>query len=55
MKNLIYASIFAILLPTMSYGEDKHEEHTEKHQVSSGVEALSHELRDLLSQEMRAL
>lgn len=57
MKNLIYISLFAILIPTMSYGEDKHkhEEHTEERQVSSGVEALSHELRDLLSQEMKAL
>jgi hypothetical protein len=57
MNNLIYISIFAILLPTMSYGEDKHkyEEHTEEYQMSSGVEALSHDLRDLLSQEMKAL
>jgi len=51
MKKLIYISLFAILLPTMSYGEDKHEEH----QQSSGVEELSHDLRDLLSQEMKAL
>jgi hypothetical protein len=55
MKNLIYISLFAILLPTMSYGEDKHAEHTEEHQISSGVEMLSHDLRELLSQEMKAL
>jgi len=57
MRNLIYLSLFVILLPTMSFGGDKHqlEEHQEKQQQSSGVEALSHELRDLLSQEMRAL
>jgi hypothetical protein len=56
MKNFIYLSLFVILLPTMSYGGDEHQhqEHQE-HQQSYGVEALSHELRDLLSQEMRAL
>lgn len=55
MKNFIYIFIFTLLLPTISYAENKHEEHTDKHQESSGVEALSHELRDLLSEEMRAL
>jgi hypothetical protein len=57
MKKIIYISLFAILLPTMGYGEDKHmhEEHKESHLQLSGVEALSHDLRDLLSQEMKAL
>jgi len=55
MKKVIYASLFAILLPTMSYGEGKHEEHKKEHQQFSGVEELSHDLRDLLSQEMKAL
>lgn len=57
MKNLIYISLFAILFPIMSYGEDnhKHEEHAYQHKMASGVELLSDDLRDLLSQEMKAL
>ncbi len=57
MKNLFYISLFAFVFLTTSYAEDKnkHEEHTEQHQLPSGVEALSHDLRDLLSQEMQAI
>lgn len=53
MKILISLALLAVLLPTMSYAEDvhKHEEHTN----ASGVEALSPDLRNLLSKEMRAL
>ena len=53
MKILISAALLAIPLPTMSYAEDvhKHEEHTK----ISGVEALSPDLRNLLSKEMKAL
>ena len=57
MKKIIYISFFAILLPTMSYGGEKakHDEHQVKHQTSHNVEKLSPDLRDLLSQEMKAL
>ena len=55
MKNVIYITLFVFLLPAVSYGVDKHEEHAEEHHASSGVEALSHDLRDLLSEEMKAL
>ena len=55
MKNFIYLSLFVILLPAISYGGEKHENHIDEHQVSLGVEALSQDLRDLLSQEMKAL
>lgn len=53
MKPLIYIALLIFLAPTLSYAEDKaqHKEHGE----ASGVEALSPELRDLLSQEMQAL
>jgi hypothetical protein len=53
MKYFLSLSLLVILLPTMSYGQDnlKHEEH--RH--ASGVEALPHDLRSLLSQEMQAL
>ena len=37
----------------MSYGEDKHNQ--EGNEIAVGVEALSSDLRDLLSQEMQAL
>ncbi len=53
MKFFIHIAILAVLLPTMSYGEDKHEH--KEHANASGVEALSHDLRKLLSQEMQAL
>ncbi len=54
MKYLVCITVLALLLPTMSYAEEKflHNEHDEK---KSGIEALSPELRDLLSQEMKAL
>jgi hypothetical protein len=53
MKLFISIVLLAVLLPTISSGEDKpqHEEHGN----ASGVEALSDDLRDLLSQEMQAL
>lgn len=53
MKFFISIVLLVALLPTMSYGEEKL-----KHKGSentSGVESLSHDLRDLLSQEMQAL
>ena len=54
MKLFFIATLFAILSSTVSYGEDNKVKHGE-HGSSSGVEALSHDLRDLLSQEMQAL
>jgi hypothetical protein len=53
MKFLIHIVLLVILLPTISYGEEKLK-HKESDNVS-GVEALSHDLRNLLSQEMQAL
>ena len=54
MKLLLIAALFAILSSTVSYGEDNKVKHGEQ-VSSSGVEALSHDLRNLLSQEMQAL
>jgi len=53
MKLLIRIAFLVILLPTISYGEEtlKHKEP----KSASGVEALSQDLRNLLSQEMQAL
>ncbi len=53
MKIIIHIILLLILLPTMSYGEDKHKQ--AEHVNSSGIEALSTDLRDLLSQEMQAI
>jgi hypothetical protein len=56
MKCFIRITLLTILLPTMSFGGDKlkHEE-AEGHENASGVEMLSHDLRNLLSKEMQAL
>lgn len=53
MKFFIHIALLIAVLPTMSYGEErlKHKEH----ENVSGIEALSHDLRNLLSQEMQAL
>ncbi len=53
MKNFISVLLFAILLPTISYAEEAHKH--EVHTKASGVEALSPDLRNLLSKEMLAL
>ncbi len=53
MKSFILVTFLLVLLPTMSYGEEKLK-HKESDKVS-GIEALSHDLRNLLSQEMQAL
>jgi len=53
MKTIIYIAILVILLPTMSSGGDKLSH--ERSEKTVGVEALSHDLRALLSQEMQAL
>ena len=53
LKKIFHIALLAILIPTMSYGEDKHNK--EGNKTTVGVEALSSDLRDLLSQEMRAL
>ena len=53
MKIIIRIAFFAILIPTMSYGEGTHSHKGDESAV--GVEALSHDLRDLLSKEMQAL
>ena len=53
MKFFIRIAFLVILLPTISYGEEtlKHKEP----ENASGVEALTPDLRNLLSQEMQAL
>lgn len=53
MKIIIRIALLALLIPTMSYGGDKH--NREGNETTVGVEALSRDLRDLLSQEMQAL
>ena len=53
MNLFLRIALLAILFPTMSYGEDKLKH--EKYENASGVEALSHDLRNLLAQEMQAL
>ena len=53
MKIIICIALLAVLISTMSYGEDKH--NREGNEIALGVEALSRDLRDLLSQEMQAL
>ncbi len=53
MKIIIRIALLALLIPTISYGEDKHNH--EGNKITVGVEALSGDLRDLLSQEMQAL
>ena len=56
MKFFIHIALLVFLLPTISYGAEKlkHEEHNE-HEKVSGVEALSDDLRTLLSEEMLAI
>ena len=53
MKFFICIVILVVTLPVMSYGEEKLK-HKEPANIF-GVEALSHDLRNLLSQEMQAL
>ena len=53
MKIIICIALLVVLISTMSYGEDKH--NREVNEIAVGVEALSRDLRDLLSQEMQAL
>jgi hypothetical protein len=53
MKFIIRITLLAILIPAMSHGEDQH--HHEGNENAVGVEALSDDLRDLLSREMFAL
>lgn len=53
MKLSIYITFLIALLPMIGHGEEK-TKHMEPADVS-GVEALSSELRNLLSQEMQAL
>jgi len=53
MKTIINLILLTVLLPSITYGEDKHSHEMSK--TPTGVETLSHGLRDLLSQEMLAL
>lgn len=53
MKIITRITLLSILLPTMSFGGDKPKH--EEHEKTSGVEMLSHDLRNLLSREMQAL
>ncbi len=57
MKKIILIALFVFLLPTVNYGAEKakHDEHSAKHHTSHNIERLSPDLRDLLSQEMKAL
>ena len=57
MKNIICISLLAVLLPSLSYAEDqhKHQEPVKTQAASTGVQALSADLRSLLSQEMQAI
>jgi hypothetical protein len=53
MKYLVGLALLTILLPVMSYGEEKINHNEQK--KATGVESLYPELSDLLSQEMVAL
>jgi hypothetical protein len=53
MKSIITLIFLAILIPSISYGEDKYP--NEGNENQKGVEALKNDLRELLSQEMKAL
>ncbi len=53
MKIIIHMALLAILMPAMSCAEDKPK--LESNENAVGVEALSADLRGLLSQEMQAL
>lgn len=53
MKRFLAFACLTLLLPTAGYAENKPK--ANEHLPSSGVEALSQELRSLLSQEMQAV
>jgi len=53
MKFFIHIAFLVILFPTVSHGEENFKHNDPEN--ASGVEALSHDLRNLLSQEMQAL
>jgi hypothetical protein len=53
MKVIIHMALLAVLIPTLSFGEEK--QHHPGNEKTVGVEALSPELRDLLSEEMQAI
>ena len=59
MTLIIRIALFSILVPIVSIAEDKtkHQEQQlhDKHKIAKGVEALTHELRDLLTKEMQSL
>lgn len=59
IKLFARTTLLIILLPSLGYTEEhqKHEMHDahEAQEAVASVEALSHDLRDLLSQEMKAL
>jgi len=52
MKYLFYICLFVLFFAKDGYSQ---EEHHHGHEKTSGVEALSHDLRHLLSKEMLAL
>ncbi|PCI43560.1 MAG: hypothetical protein COB49_12115 [Alphaproteobacteria bacterium] len=53
MKNIITVILLSLLIPGMSFGADEHNHDGDKKTVA--VEALSPDLRILLSREMQAL
>lgn len=54
MSNIVRIVILTLLIPTMTYGEEKHA-HDGHEEMKVGIEALSKGLRDLLSKEMIAI
>jgi len=53
MRIIFRIALLFLLIPTIGYGEDKHHQYT--FETTVGVEALSPELRELLSKEMIAI
>ena len=53
MKSILHLALLAVLVPSLSIGEEKNDHHPDERAV--GVEALSVDLRGLLSKEMQAL
>jgi hypothetical protein len=53
MKYLVEITILLFLLPSLSWATEN--KNHEENEAASGVEALSDDLRNLLSQEMKAL
>jgi len=55
MKLLVHIALLITFLPAISYAQDHSEHNEHETKMAEGVEALSHDLRYLLSEEMKAL